>query len=189
MPDNMPGNTVKDWSAGSFSGPRVENQDYVVFTQSGDFADIDRKGVLLIVCDGSESAKCGARASRIASLKVMEAYYGNTETDHQRALKSAVHQAALLVHNEGKGDACKGMSTSIAAAVVFGEMVYTAWIGDTRIYVTHSGQLRHLNSAAPQYAEEPISETKFLLDPGDRVLICTDGIYTVMDESQLLRAL
>ena len=185
----MPGNTVKDWSGGSFSGPRVENQDYVVFTQSGDFADIERKGVLLIVCDGSESAKCGAKASRSASLKVMEAYYGNTNADHQHALKAAVHQAALMVHNEGKGDACKGMSTSIAAAVVFGEMVYAAWIGDTRIYVTHGGQLKHLNNAAPHYPEEPISETKFMLDPGDRVLICTDGIYDVVDDGQLQRAL
>ena len=185
----MPGNTVKDWSGGSFSGPKVENQDYVVFTQSGDFADIERKGVLLIVCDGSESARCGAKASRSASLKVMEAYYGNTEPDHPRALKAAVHQAALMIHNEGKGDACKGMSTSIAAAVVFGEMVYVAWIGNTRVYVTHGGQIKHVNDAAPHYPEEPISETKFMLDPGDRVLICTDGVYDVLEDAQLQRAL
>ena len=185
----MSGNTVKDWSGGSFGGPRVENQDYVVFTQSGDFADIERKGVLLIVCDGSESAKCGAKASRSASLKVMEAYYSNPEPDHQHALKAAVHQAALLIYNEGKGDACKGMTTSIAAAVVFGEMVHAAWIGDTRIYVTNGGQLKHLNQAAPHLPAEPISETKFMLDPGDRVLICTDGVYGVLDDAHLLHTL
>ena len=93
----MPASTVKDWSAGSFSGARHENQDYVVFTQSGDFADIDLKGVLLVVCDGSESQTCGPRASRIASLKVMDAYYRSKQSEHPDALLSAVSQAAMLV--------------------------------------------------------------------------------------------
>ena len=112
-----------------------------------------------------------------------------------------------------------GMGTTITAVLEDGDHIHLAHVGDSRAYLFRDGRLTQLTddhtlvqqlvnegrlsqedaSRHPQRSiitralgVDPVVEVDlatYKLKPGDRVLLCTDGLTTPLDESHLRRVL
>jgi serine/threonine protein phosphatase PrpC len=113
----------------------------------------------------------------------------------------------------------KGMGTTCVAAVIEGERLYVAHAGDSRAYLLREGALRQLTADHSYVAEqvragaiseegarksrfrniitravgiEPTLEAEVAeaeVQPGDTVLLCTDGLSNMVEEDDIARTL
>lgn len=133
----------------------------------------------------------------------------------QNRLATAVRLANQRVHGEGEAHAeFAGMGTTIVAALVSGGRVTVASVGDSRAYLWRRGlvtqlttddtwietvlgaegdravlerhPMRHILTSVVGTAEDRAPElVDQALEPGDRLLLSTDGLHTVVDEAAL----
>jgi|GEM_PF-772149 len=193
-----------NWGARTAEGGRAENQDAVRIVTPG-HPGIAERGWLMVVCDGVGGEVGGHIAAVAAADAAIQAYYDDVRGDTPRAwLDAAVKRAHLAVLREAtKDNKLRRMSTTLVAASVFDNKAYVAHAGDSRAYLargygaamtftrlTHDHRddatnsvTRSLGSGANHDAEflaEPIA-----LQPGDRLMLCTDGVYGVLDDAAL----
>ena len=118
-----------------------------------------------------------------------------------------------------EGDDRKGMGTTCVAAVVEGDRLYVAHAGDSRAYLLRGGVLRQVTHdhsyvaeqvRAGAITEEGARSSRFRniitravgieptldaevseadVQPGDMVLLCTDGLSNIVAEDDIVRAL
>ena len=118
-----------------------------------------------------------------------------------------------------EGDDRKGMGTTCVAAVVEGERLYVAHAGDSRAYLLRDGILRQVTHdhsyvaeqvRAGAITEEGARSSRFRniitravgieptldaevseadVQPGDTLLLCTDGLSNIVAEDDIVRAL
>lgn len=94
-----------------------------------------------IVCDGMGGANGGNVASTIAirtiARRLVQSYRQDMSmASMQNVLESAIAAANIEVYDEAAGDPeLRGMGTTLVMAVVMGERVLVAHIGDSRAYV------------------------------------------------------
>jgi len=118
-----------------------------------------------------------------------------------------------------EGDDRKGMGTTCVAAVVEGERLYVAHAGDSRAYLLRDGVLRQITQdhsyvaeqvRAGAITEEGARSSRFRniitraigieptidaevseadVQPGDTLLLCTDGLSNIVAEEDIVRAL
>lgn len=135
------------------------------------------------------------------------------------ALDSALRKANAQVYELAGGDDKQGMGTTCVAAVFRDSTLTVAHAGDSRAYLLRDGQLLRLTDDHSYVAEQVkagvISEegarksrfrnvitravgieptitpdvAEFDLEPGDRVLLCTDGLTNAVDENVIAQTL
>jgi PPM family protein phosphatase len=167
------------------------------------------------VADGMGGAQAGEVASRIATDAFdRELGSGPAETE----LRSIVEGANREIHELAKREASvAGMGTTLTAAVISGEEVALAHVGDSRAYrlrgtrlerltKDHSlvEELRSTGQLTDEQAEEHPQrsiitralgpEERVKVDtltvqarPGDVFLLCSDGLTTMVDEERITR--
>lgn len=97
-----------------------------------------------IVCDGMGGANGGNVASTIAirtiARRLVESYRRDMSmASMQNVLESAIAAANIEVYDEAAGNPeLRGMGTTLVMAIVMGERVLVAHIGDSRAYVITS---------------------------------------------------
>ncbi len=102
---------------------------------------------LCLVADGMGGAKAGEQASRIASevtqAQIESDVTGLTGADDdawQTLLRKAVRAANSRVYEEARADADrKGMGTTLTIALIVGERLHIASVGDSRAYLLNPG--------------------------------------------------
>ena len=103
------------------------------------------KGYLYIVADGVGGHQGGEVASRIAVQVTQQVYYSDPNPDIKASLRAAIEEANRRIYHQGVGNAKEyGMSTTITAAVVRGNQLVVANVGDSRTYLikgAHAHQL------------------------------------------------
>jgi len=139
--------------------------------------------------------------------------------DVMAIIEDAVHQANLQVHDRGAHNAHqRGMGTTLSLLLLARDTGFVAHVGDTRIYRRRAGRLsqltedhslvnemaRTLNVAAERFDDRlknaitravgvhPVVEVDaqaFELQPGDRFLLCSDGLHGLLDDHELALAL
>lgn len=142
-------NYTHHWSAGPLAAclrsdvgkRRKNNEDSCILCVPEDKDLREAKGLLFAVADGMGGATAGEYASRMA-LNVLTAVYYESEGDSvPDALKHAVEQANLEVFEESEvNPVLSGMGTTVSAIVLWGEWVYIAQVGDSRVYQCRNGQ-------------------------------------------------
>ncbi len=172
---------------------------------------------LYVVCDGMGGHAAGEVASEIA-VRVIE----NRAPQHAdvEELGRAVEEANLAIiraAREGRGR--EGMGTTCTAAILEGERLVIAQVGDSRAYLLSKGRLQQLTRDHSLMADliEAGHITKeeakvhpqrsvitralgrdprmlpdlFELDvnPGDRLLICSDGLTTMLSDEEIAQLL
>lgn len=110
---------------------------------------------------------------------------------------------------------CRGMGTTLVAVLIENGVLYHAHVGDSRLYLLRRGQFRALTRDhslqqdfidqglyTPEEAREKVSRnilTRALglepqltvdcgqvnLEPGDRFLICSDGLYDMLTDHEM----
>lgn len=180
----------------------------------GEGARAAQHGLLLIVCDGMGGHASGEVASRMAVDSILASYYDDPSEDRPAALEHAFQQANAQIHAQGHGS----MGTTGVAALLLGDTLSVANVGDSRAYLIRDGavqQISHDHSlVADQVAAGLITpeqarrstiknvitralghQPEVLVDlfetdlrPGDMVLLCSDGLHGLVDDDELLQA-
>jgi PPM family protein phosphatase len=124
---------------------RTRNQDTVRICEPSDPKTIEQYGSLYIVADGAGGvggATAGAIASRYAANKVQELYYRSSHAKVGYRLKEAMLAANHAIKDHtGKPGRTRSMATTMIAAVLRGETLTIANVGDSRGYMLRSNEL------------------------------------------------
>ena len=188
-------------------GGRRQNEDSVL-TEEKDGC------TLLITADGLGGCAAGEVASRMAVDTVQELFLAQgAQTD----LCTAIAEANKRILNEQKLG--RRMMTTVAAVLLTPERLCAAHVGDSRIYLFRNGEIVHqsLDHSLPQEAvergeitpedirsheernvitralgAEPVLEIETVeLEPdaADAMLLCTDGFWEHVLESEMTATL
>jgi PPM family protein phosphatase len=162
----------------------------------------------------------GHRAGEVASAITVETVLG---TDLQQGIEPALQQAVLTAHHAILAQAVDphlaGMGTTVAVLATDNARAYFTHIGDSRIYLWRSQELRQLTADHSLVAElvrngeltreearihpkrsiltqalggERIPELQVQSIPiltGDKFLLCTDGLTGTLEETEILAIL
>ncbi len=197
--------------AKSFFGSRTEvghvrehNEDSLVVTPP-----------LFAVADGMGGHEAGEVASEIAINTLAELAPAGPDGD---ALARAVVAANLeVIKAPGQGIGREGMGTTLTAAILEGERLVIAQVGDSRAYLLHQGRLQQLTRdhslMADMIEAGQLTEAEARVHPnrsvitraigsdphmqpdiyelnvetGDRILLCSDGICTMIEDPEIAR--
>ncbi|MBI2683363.1 MAG: Stp1/IreP family PP2C-type Ser/Thr phosphatase [Acidobacteriales bacterium] len=116
---------------------------------------------LFVVCDGMGGAAAGEVASKLGVDTVLT-YFREASRHHHypvvgdtfegvsvraNALASAIHLANQAIHETGtKSEGKRGMGSTIVAAMVQGNYLSIAHVGDSRIYLVRQGSIQQLTN-------------------------------------------
>ncbi len=192
---------------------RSDNQDFYFFTQEP-VGSLDN---LFLVADGMGGHRAGDMASRFTVETFVQLVRSYEYTDTVTILTEAVTQVnSLLLKKAGESDDYEGMGTTLVAATIQGNTLKVANVGDSRLYLIgddicqvtrdHSlveemvlrGQLEkeeaktHVNKniiTRAIGASESVTPEIFSadLDPGIKILMCSDGLTNMLDDSKIAR--
>ncbi len=168
-------------------------------------------GALFVVCDGMGGFASGEVASELAAETIVAHYYATPAPDPGTGLRGAFDEANRRVWREGRGK----MGTTGVAALFIGDAALLANVGDSRAYLLRAGAIRQLTSDHSFVAEQVVAGmltadeartssyrniiTRALgyrpevdvdlyqeaVFPGDRVLLCSDGLYGSVEPHEL----
>ena len=127
---------------------REENQDSYGISES------QGKYLLAVVCDGMGGVAGGKIAAKTAAstyLEKFEFFFSDrfdgeddqivTPFEIKRIFSNAVYAANKVVYEKGQSDEeLRGMGTTLTSALIIGQALYTANVGDSRVYVVRDGQ-------------------------------------------------
>jgi PPM family protein phosphatase len=166
---------------------------------------------LYAVADGMGGHRGGEVASHLA-LDTLEAMFLRGEGTLTEQVKEA-NRAVFARSSEDRKVA--GMGTTLTAAVVDGDGLHLAHVGDSRAYLLRAGSLRqltedhtlvnrmvkageitraeaevhpHRNVVTRSIGTEPdvpVDEQSVALLEGDRILLCSDGLTGMVTEDQI----
>jgi len=187
---------------------------------------LDEKLKLLVVADGMGGHASGETAS-LMTVNIMRDYFqgqqqifGDYDRNYSEAtnkLCSAIRLANLAVYEAGQSSPqLKGMGTTVVAAMLTGNKLSIAHIGDSRLYLVRAGNIDQITDDHSIIGEQvrkelitkeeaAVSEIKNVLtralgimednDPdldeltvfaGDTLLLCTDGLSNMVAEETML---
>jgi protein phosphatase len=160
----------------------------------------------------------GARAGEVASALAVAALHGFE--GGEQALAQTIEEVNLRIHTAAQSDASLlGMGTTITAAMVDGDALVLAHVGDSRAYVLRAGRLRQLTddhslvgelirrgALTPEEAERhpqrsvitralgadagvDIDVLRVPLESNDLILLCSDGLTGMVGDAELERLL
>ena len=188
---------------------RNNNEDYYLLSpETG----------LYVVADGMGGAQAGEHASKLA-VETLADVIGNEQTGAEmltRAFQEANHRVMSAAATDSS---LEGMGTTLVAALESGPEVLIASVGDSRAYVYQGGQLivitedqtwvhevgrrlgideislrthpmRHVLTMAIGVSPElRVHSYALKPQPGDQILLSSDGLHGVVDESVIAAAL
>lgn len=189
----------------SLPGRRPRNEDFVGAT-TPEGTELAAKGVLLVVADGVGGHANGREASEYSVRGLLADYYATPATWTVPKSVDTVLQAInrwLLAHAR-KAPETAGMATTLTAVVLRGSRYYVAHVGDSRAYLVRDGQLTPLTEdhtwphpelhnvlrrAIGLDAHLIVDHGDGELEPGDRFLLVTDGVWGSLGDAGLAEVL
>ena len=212
------------------SGKKNEDRFAVnTFQLSGD----DRTPSLLaVLCDGIGGHRAGEVAAEIAVNSITHHVALSDASQPLNILKDAISLASHQIFVQSQQDPRRhGMGATCAVVWIIDHSVYTATVGDSRIYWMHNGQIQQLSKdhtwlrealdyglitpeeavnhpnahiirrylGAPEAPEvdlrlyltgeeddtQALANQGFVLQPGDRLLLCSDGLSDLVDPDEI----
>ncbi|MEN8147023.1 MAG: protein phosphatase 2C domain-containing protein [Campylobacterota bacterium] len=173
-----------------------------------DFYDVKTIGNLsvAIVCDGVGSAQEGAQAaSRVTKYLINNLKSRPKTWSLEKSIKTFIKSINSILYQESQVNYERSeIVTTLTIVVIEGNKLYGANVGDSRVYLLRDKQLNQLsfdhameegefggvltqaigieNDVEPYYFENIISKD-------DKILLCSDGLYTIMSEDRLSKGL
>ena len=157
---------------------------------------------IAIVCDGVGSADEGAEAAKRVTKYLMTNFKNRPMAwSIEKSIKKFIHSINDILYKESMINYERPeLVTTLTIAIIEGNRLYAANVGDSRIYLQRNGimsQLSHdqvmdeegydgvltqaigiAESVSPYYFEN-------IINAKDKILLCSDGLYTVMDDDLL----
>lgn len=176
---------------------------------------------LAVVADGMGGHRAGETASRLAVTEIeacLRKMKDWLRLDPAAALDKAVQTANKKIWETARADESKrGMGTTVTAALVVGEKLYVAHIGDSRAYLCRDHKIyqltkdhslvnelleaggitaeeaenhphRHILTRALGTREEVKADIgSWTYNAGDVLVLCTDGLFNLVKEDEILQ--
>lgn len=186
-------------------GPRADNQDFGG-VHVGPQAEQRLYGMVAVIADGVSGSKGGRIASELAARSFIDGYLSSNPLDGiATAGVAALRGYNRWLHARGKTDpTMTGAATTFTALVLRGREAVALHVGDSRAWHFRDGALTRLtedHTLARQglnhvlYRAVGIEQDVKLdvraqpLKPHDRLLLTSDGVHGVLDETALTRLL
>ena len=176
----------------SEAGVRRANQDVCRVVEIPEY---DR--TLMVVCDGMGGHAMGDVAAETVCNAICEYWNNNTHTkDSETKVIEACKAASDALYKRSRVVRPIEMGTTMVMASVDGNIVTIAHCGDSRCYLSRDGEVvyqtqdhadphwgsevvtRCFFSMNPEVAEPEVA--RFEVQPGDRIFLCSDGVYKAM---------
>jgi serine/threonine protein phosphatase PrpC len=206
---------------GSLSDPgqtRELNEDYFGTPETMEISLdlVEQKGRLYAVADGMGGHAAGEVASQQAVSTLFKEYYASPSTEIIERMKEAIEAANTEVHAQASLDRAKaGMGTTLVAAVLQGDNLYVANVGDSRAYlvreqsieqvtrdhswvneqveagiITEQEAREHLyrNIITRSLGTKPSVDIDFFqrkVQPGDVLVLCCDGLSNEVEDDEI----
>jgi len=103
--------------------------------------------VFAIVADGIGGHQAGEIAAEIAVETISHIVAESDASDPIATLNDAVVQAGFAVHQQSNNDLAQhGMGSTCVCTWIIGDRLYTATVGDSRIYLLRDGTIRQIST-------------------------------------------
>jgi len=223
-------------ATGSHTGKQRQNNEDRFAVRSYRLGKNEQPVLLAVVADGIGGHQAGEVAAQLTVETLLNTFKGFEGGDPLPLLGEAIVEASQVVAEAASESSERsGMGSTIAIAVMIGSSLYTSTVGDSRIYLIRSGQLRqisidhtwvqeaieydiispdeardhpqshvlrrHIGGEQPPDADfrmllqdgesdaQALSNQGVTLDPGDQVLLCTDGLTDLVEDQEIHAAL
>jgi len=218
-------NRVTQLRVGAKTDPGLKRElnedDFIVVEQFKDreaLAVAEKKGDLCVVADGVGGHNAGEVASRMAVDIISQEYYEDDSPDVKASLCQAIQQANRRIYERAQSVRSEtGMGSTVVAAVIRGDELYVAHVGDSRAYLLRGETIKQLTVdhtwIGEQMAQGLITSdearthpyrsyitrslgakpevevdcTAHQIQKGDIVLLCSDGLSGPVDDQVLKR--
>ncbi len=193
---------MKNISNSSFSLAKGKN------LLSDDFSDIQSFDALniAIMCDGVGSAKEGRQAAVKTCQYIMDSFKSRPKAwSIEKCLKTFINNINNILYSSSMQDyQSVEMITTLAIVVIHGNRLYAGNIGDTRIYLLRKNILTQLSTdhvmneisyedvltlALGMEEQSDLYYFENTLEKEDKILLCTDGLYKVLSQKELITQL
>ncbi len=191
--------------------------------------------LLAVLCDGIGGHRAGEVAAELAVQTIGQRVAAGAASDPLSTLNQAIQAASQEIYEHAQNDPARaGMGATTAVALVMGNQLYTATVGDSRVYLLRGGGIRQLSTdhtwvqeavdhgfLQPEQArnhpnahvirrylgsptppkvdlrlrmnsKESDSQSEanqgLQLRPGDRLLLCSDGLTDLVENAEILAA-
>lgn len=178
-----------EYSTFSETGRRRENQDHIQV-----FIDNDRAG--FVICDGMGGHSHGGLAARIIATSIVSDIKHNPPTD-ECSINAMISHASWTLDTMAEVYGGAKMGTTMIAAYIDGDKLTIMHCGDSRCYVyDREKNVKYVTADhnAGDYMGAPITRCffagnpektepdvkTFKVSPGDRIFLCSDGVYPCM---------
>lgn len=195
----------------SRKGGRVKNEDRMGYCYT-------RESGLFVLADGMGGHPEGEIAAQMA-LQTIAALYQREARPVVKDVRAFLTSSALSAHQQimryaGNKAMLDTPRTTLVAAVLQGTTATWIHCGDSRLYVVRNGDLLtrtrdHSHAERPRLDQgpEPVNRNLLLtclgspttptldvsaplqLQQGDRIMLCSDGVWGVLDDDQIVRTL
>ena len=203
---------MKTFSKTDIGMVREVNQDYVYVSD----LPVGKLPNLFIVADGMGGHKAGEFASRFTVEVVKDELAKSTEEGPEAMIRQAITSANQRLLETAKQDSkLEGMGTTLVVATVIERTLYFANVGDSRLYLLnhdikqvskdHSlvqemvrlGGIKQedaknhpdkniITRAIGAKEQVEVDFYEYRLKKGDIVLMCTDGLSNMVEDTEIL---
>lgn len=176
----------------SETGKRRTNQDVCRVVEMP-----EHNRVLMIVCDGMGGHSMGDVAAETVCNAICEFWGNNPDVpDSGTKVTEACKAASNALYARSRVVRPIEMGTTMVMASVEGNIVTIAHCGDSRCYLLRDGAVVYQaqDHADPNWDSEVVTRcffsmnpevavpevARFEVQPGDRIFLCSDGVYKAM---------
>ncbi len=125
---------------------RTNNEDAFGAAEPRDQLPLSQSGCLYVVADGMGGHQAGEYASAFAVDTLLKAYYRQPQVPPEKRLREIfldINQG-LLEYTKEKLQPGEHTGTTLVAAVVRGDKLWVASVGDSRLYLVREGGIRQI---------------------------------------------
>lgn len=203
---------MKTFSKTDIGMIREVNQDYVYVSD----LPVGNLPNLFIVADGMGGHKAGEFASRFTVEVVKDELAKSTEEGPEAMIRQAITSANQRLLETAKQDSkLEGMGTTLVVATVIERTLYFANVGDSRLYLLNNdikqvskdhslvqemvrlGGIKQedaknhpdkniITRAIGAKEQVEVDFYEYRLKKGDIVLMCTDGLSNMVEDTEIL---
>ncbi|BAF72440.1 bifunctional protein-serine/threonine kinase/phosphatase [Sulfurovum sp. NBC37-1] len=155
-----------------------------------------------VVCDGVGSALQGAEAAKRTTQFLVQSLKNRPRSwSMEKSIRHFIENINRVLYLESMEQyARQELVTTLTLVVVEGDRLYGANVGDSRIYLARNGQFAQLSSdhAMEEEGMENVLTSAIGLEEhvepyyfennlqvGDRILLCSDGLYNELSQEEL----
>lgn len=169
-----------------------------------DFYDIKVSNNLTVavLCDGVGSAIAGAEAAKRVTTHLINNFKNKPNTwSIEKSIKSFIKSINSILYKESIDQYERPeLVTTLTIAVIDGNRLYGANVGDSRIYIKRENELKQLSFDHNEEGMDNVLSNAIGIDndveifyfenniqKDDSILLCSDGLYSLMSEDMLMK--